>query len=230
MKGVFSLLWFLIVAVGLSAGTVGFAIPIVGLWLLLIFLGAGKRAEKAKASLKSVLMGDEKVIAEAIQHRVFAFFNRRSVLAITSSRIILLRRGLLGGFKMSDIQWKDLLDAKLEQNVLGSLCGSNLVFKHLNGLASTIQMDGAPADTAAKMYGHAQSEEQAWEEKRRVRGMEQLRAASGGVHINSGGGAAPAGGGNRIADEIAKAKALFDTGAVSDAEFQEMKAKIIAGA
>ena len=72
----------------------------------------------------------------------------------------------------------------------------------------------------------AQYEEQAWEEKRRVRGLEETRAASGGVSI---GAMDRAGGvsGDRMVEEIRKAKELLDSGAVSDAEFQEMKAKIL---
>ena len=76
------------------------------------------------------------------------------------------------------------------------------------------------------MYAKAQFEEQAWEEKRRVRGLEETRAASGGVTVGMGagaGGAAP----DRMVEEISKAKALLDAGAISDTEFQEMKAKIL---
>ena len=76
-----------------------------------------------------------------------------------------------------------------------------------------------------------QFEEQAWEEKRRIRTIEEVRAAAGGVVVNN----APApsenkSGGNRMLEEIQKAKELLDSGAVSDAEFQEMKSKILAGA
>ena len=77
------------------------------------------------------------------------------------------------------------------------------------------------------MYAKAQYEEQAWEEKRRVRGLEETRAASGGVMIGGGDGMGPGGGADRMVEEIRKAKELLDSGAVSDAEFQEMKAKIL---
>ena len=91
-----------------------------------------------------------------------------------------------------------------------------------------IAVPGVPSAPAAQMYAKAQYEEQAWEEKRRIRGLEESRAASGGVTIGAGG--APGGGGEgaeRMVDEIRKAKELLDSGAVSDAEFQEMKAKIL---
>ncbi|MDP3173739.1 MAG: SHOCT domain-containing protein [Phenylobacterium sp.] len=224
MKGLFQILGFLIVAGALVASI--FGIPLLGLWLLCVFVGAGGRAEKSKAIVAKVLMGDETVIGQSLQHRAFAFFHRRDAVVITTSRTILIKRGLLGGFKMADIQWKDLLDVTIDENILSGLFGSNLKFTHLNRSLPAISVDGIPSDPASKMYAAAQSEEQAWEEKRRVRAIEEVRAASGGVIVNTGSGGER--GGGEMADEIAKAKVLFDQGAVSDSEFQEMKAKILA--
>ena len=133
---------------------------------------------------------------------------------------------------MADIQWKDLKDAKLEQNVLESICGSNLQFQHSSGGVGWMGVDGVRSDVAAEIYSRAQSEEQAWEEKRRIRAMEEVRAAAGGVVVHTGtpqaAVAAPAG--NRMMDEIQRAKKLLDDGIISDAEFQEMKSKILAAA
>lgn len=198
------------------------------------YYGAQARADKASEQLSSTLMDGEYIEAEAIQHRVFALWRRRAIVGITKSRILVLRRGLFGGFKMVDIQWKDLENATIEQNVLPSLCGSNLKFKHLNAGAGRVEVDGVESDIAAVIYSKSQAQEQAWEEKRRVRKIEEVRAAAGGVVVHNGpatASAAPStGGGNRMLEEITKAKALFDAGAISDAEFQEMKAKILAAA
>lgn len=228
MKGVVELLkavgiWLLISVVTLGVGLIALAI-----WAALVFLGAEERARKAQEILDKTLMSGEVVAARAIQHRVFALFRRRAVVAITGSRIITVQRGLLGGFKMSDMQWKDLKDVRLEQNILDGLCGANLAFDSLLPGHPGIAVDGVPSETAPAMYAKAQYEEQAWEEKRRVRGLEETRAASGGVTIGAmdGSGGGP-GASDRMLDEIAKAKALLDAGAVSDAEFQEMKAKIL---
>lgn len=226
MKGIFSIIAFLLVAAGLVISM--FGIPVLVLWVALLFFGEGGRAAKAEADLKSVLMSDEAIVSHALQKRVLALFNRRALLAITSSRIVIMRRGLLGGYKMSDIQWKDLLDATISQNVLGDLCGSNLSFRLTASPLLALRINGVPRTAASFMYSHAQHQEQAWEEKRRVRAMEEVRAAAGGVTVHAA-ASTPVSGGNRMFDDIQQAKALFDAGAVSDAEFQEMKAKILAG-
>lgn len=231
MKGVVAILkavvlWALLITFTFGSGAL--------LLLIFVLAGADKRAAKAATKLESTLMPGEQLIQQAAQHRAFALFSRRLIVAITNSRIITMKRGLLGGFKMIDIQWKDLKDVTLEQNVLDGLCGSNLKFVHLNRGVPQIAVDGVPNAPAARMYAHAQAEEQAWEEKRRIRGIEEVRAASGGVHVSTQQPASPeprtAAPGNRMLEEIQKAKALFDSGAVSDAEFQEMKAKILASA
>ena len=195
------------------------------------FVGSDKREVQALDKLSSTLMNDEQIVSQAVQHRIFALWHRRVSLAITNSRIVVVERGLLGGFKMKDIQWKDLADVKIDQNVLSQYCGSNLVFAHYNGSVGAIEVAGIPDREASEIYSKSQTEEQAWEEKRRVRAIEEKRAASGGVTINSGlQSSAPAGlafSGNAMLEQIENAKRLLDSGVISDAEFQEMKAKII---
>ena len=226
MRGIVNLLVFAGVIVGLCVSM--FGIPLAVIWVALVFAGAEGRAAKAKTAINKVLMADEQIIAHGVQHRIFALFNRRALLAITPSRVLVVRRGILGGFKMVDIQWKDLLDVKIDQNILGDLCGSNLKFVHLNRSLPAIDVEGIPNDAGSAMYAKAQAEEQAWEEKRRVRAMEEVRAAAGGVVVHAPAAAAAPAAGNRVLEEIQKAKELLDRGAVSDAEFQEMKSKILA--
>jgi hypothetical protein len=213
-------------------GAIPLAIPLAIL-LFFTFAGAQARALKAEKIVQTTLMKGEQLVAQTLQHRAYALWKRRDVLAITNSRILIIQRGLLGGFKMMDIQWKDLQDATIEQNVLDSICGSNLQFAHLNEGVPPMSVEGVKSDAASLIYAHAQAEEQAWEEKRRVRAMEEVRAAAGGVvvHTPQPQAAAPqATAGGRMLTEIQEAKRLLDAGVISDAEFQEMKSKILASA
>ncbi len=228
MRGILNFLLYTSIWLVLIVVTVGIALVVLVPIFWLTFANMTRRAEKAKAALDGTLMHDEVLVAFGLQHRVFALWHRRELVAITSSRTIVTRRGLLGGFKMQDIQWKDLRDVTIEENILPSLCGSNLSFAHNNGRVARMYIPGVPSEPARQIYTRGQSEEQAWEEKRRVRAMEEARSVSGGIVVHAGGhGAAPAASGNRLVDEIARAKELLDSGAISDAEFQEMKAKIL---
>jgi hypothetical protein len=238
MKGIgniigFALLWALLITI-----TLGIAVLPLLLYLWWLHHGNAARAERASQLLAGTLMPGEEIVAAALQHRLFALMRRRLLLAVTNSRIIRLRRGLIGGFTMQDIQWKDLTDARIEQNVWVSRCGSNLAFDHANASVPPMAADGINAATASTIYARAQFEEQAWEEKRRVRAMEETRAASGGVIVHAPSAqpalspaapAAPSPHANQMFEQIGKAKELLDAGTISDAEFQEMKAKIIAG-
>jgi hypothetical protein len=224
MKGITHLATAVGIWLAVCVLSIGFGLIPLAIWILLVFLGSEGRASRAVAQMERTLMAGETLVAAAPQHRVFALFKRRAVLAITSSRVLMVQRGLIGGFRMADMQWKDLKDVRIDQNVLEKLCGANLAFDHLVQPAMGVAVDGVPLETATAMYARAQSEEQAWEEKRRIRGLEEMRAQAGGVTLGATG---DSGGAERIVDDIQRAKALLDSGAISDSEFQEMKAKIL---
>ena len=231
MKGILQLFGYVVFWSILIIITFGIGLIVYGVFAALTFVGASQRAEKLSVTLAGNLMPGEEIRAEAVQKRVFALWSRRSILAITSSRIIVIQRGLLGGFKMKDIQWKDLRDARIEQNVLPSFCGSSMEFRHLSSAIGEVSVDGLDQGIASTIYGRAQFEEQAWEEKRRVRAMEETRAAAGGVTVHSAPSIAPNVGtesANNMLDDLKRAKALLDDEAISDAEYQEMKSKILA--
>ena len=204
----------------------------------LVFRNQNERVKKANSKLLDYLIEGESVIVKGLDTRPFALFKRRQIFAVTNSRIIRLERGLLGGFDMLDYQWKDLRDAQISENVFPSITGSTLSFTFQANSGEPIEVY-PDIEVASKAYRHSQQEEQAWEEKRRVRDMEEKRAESGGVFI--GPGSNPIQSNNSttenqnkqqqpkvdIADELFKLKKLLDEGILSDAEFHEMKSKIL---
>lgn len=225
MKGISNLLLFVLGWVVFIALTLGLGLLLAPLYYVLVFAGSDKRAARAGEKLQSTLMKGETVLASGLQLRLYALFSRRLLVAITNSRLILVNRSLLGGFSMQDYQWKDLADTQLAENILPGLCGSRVSFAAAGGKPAML-IDGLPGDIASTLYSHAQSQEQQWEEKNRVRGLEEKRAASGGAILNVGAGG-HGGSVQSTFDELEKAKQLLDNGTISDAEYQEIKAKIL---
>lgn len=249
LRGITNIVGTAIVWLLFSLLTVGIGLILAVVWSLLVFLGAEKRHGDALEKLDRTLMPGETLRACAVQLRPFALWSRRKALGITDSRVLVVSRGLLGGFTMRDIQWKDLQDAELNENVLPEICGSSLSFLYnkrdlgsvsrrpqdatAGGGMPTLFVGGVPSEEARIIYSHAQSEEQAWEEKRRIRAIEETRAAAGGVYLNTAPNVeSPTAkkDDDSLVGQLTKLKTLLDSGVISDTEFQEMKAKIIARA
>ena len=234
---VFAIFLWLVVFLSFSfseyyAGSI-LLVVILPIYYFLVFKDSKQRSRKAMEKLDGTLMKDEKIIHKGIDKRPFALFSRRSVFAVTNSRIINLQRGLIGGYTMRDYQWKDLKDAKISENVLPDICGSTLTFTFSQFPSIMVYPD---LKTASDIYKVAQLQEQAWEEKRRIREMEETRAQAGGISIGNTATPSPTGSTSNndksmstsdIADELLKIKELLDKGILSDAEFQEMKSKIL---
>ena len=208
-------------------------VVILPIYYFLVFKDSKQRSRKAMEKLDGTLMKDENILHKGIDKRPFALFSRRSVFAVTNSRIINLQRGLIGGYKMRDYQWKDLEDAKISENVLPKICGSTLTFTFSQFPSIMVYPD---LKTASDIYKVAQLQEQAWEEKRRIREMEETRAQAGGISIGNTATPSPTGSTSNydksmstsdIVDELLKIKELLDKGILSDVEFQEMKSKIL---
>lgn len=240
-----AVLWVLFVVL-----TAGFALIALGLWAFLVFGGASRRQDEGLAKVQQTLMPSESLLVAAVQLRPFALWARRKSIGMTDSRIIIVSRGLLGGFTMRDLQWKDLQDAELSEQVLPEFCGTSLSFAFRKGDFGsranrqqgtavnssglpTFVVGGVPCDEARSIYCNSQAQEQAWEEKRRVRAIEETRAAAGGVYVNTSPQNAPEAPKKEsvsLVQELSSLKQLLDSGVISDAEFQEMKSKIIARA
>lgn len=202
-----------------------FAIP---LYWYYVHVRSGARVVLAEEKMKTLLMSGETIIAHGFQKRVYALLTRRDLLAITNSRVVVVNRPVFGGFSMKDFQWKDLSDAELSENIFPSICGSMLAFS-AGGLKGTVVFDGLPSDIATAIYSYSQAQEQNWKEKNRIRSLEELKAASGATTITVGEVARPQEVMDSIIESLQKVKLLFDNGTISDAEYQELKSKILSG-
>src|SRR5438046_7792730 len=74
----------------------------------------------AIARINELLVPGETLEAVVTQRRIFALFHRRVVVGATTGRLIVLRRGLIGGFETRDMRWQDLKDAQLKVGIIGA--------------------------------------------------------------------------------------------------------------
>ncbi|MBM4437286.1 MAG: SHOCT domain-containing protein [Actinobacteria bacterium] len=83
---------------------------------------------------------------------------------------------------------------------------------------------------ARRLYSVSQQKELEWREKRRIRDLEEARAAAGGVQVMAPSapmpGVPPPAADDPV-ERLAKAKAMRDKGLISEAEYETLKAKIV---
>jgi hypothetical protein len=185
-------------------------------------------------ALQSLLIPGERLECYAIQHRLFALTHRRLVVGASSGRLIAVQRGLISGFTTRDIRWQDLRDAQLQVGIFGATLtvsadpGDDLA--GATGTAVVHQFAGLHKAQAQEVYRACQSQEQSWREKRRVRELEEMRARSGGVHLGAMSGTVGGGGEDAARSpqaRLKRAKDMLDQGLLSDAEYEQVKARIL---
>ena len=189
---------------------------------------------RALATLQALLIPGEELETHAIQRRLFALTHRRTIVGATTGRLIVVTRGVFGDYTPQDVRWQDLHDAQLRMGVLGA---SLTVSTHgtadlasVEGPARVVRVDGLRKQEAQEVYRACQAQEQSWREKRRVRELEELRAKSGGISL---GGAMPGGtpgtgdGSQTPAARLQRAQEMRLQGLLTDAEFEQVKARIL---
>lgn len=186
-------------------------------------------------AVRTLLIPGEKLESYAVQRRLFALLHRRLIVGATSGRLIAVQRGLVSGYSVQDIRWQDLRDAQLRVGIYGATLtvsadeGNDLA--GAEGPPRHFTFDGLRKGQAQEVYRACQFQEQAWREKRRVRELEELRARSGGLHLAAGLGGPPGGGGDdesrSPAVRLKRAREMFDQGLLTDAEYEQVKARIL---
>jgi hypothetical protein len=186
-------------------------------------------------AIHSLLIPGERLESHAVQRRLFALTHRRLVVGATSGRLIAVQRGLVSGFTVQDVRWQDLREAQLQVGVFGATLtvsadqGNDLA--GAEGTARVFSFTGMRKDQAQEVYRACQFQEQAWREKRRVRELEELRAKSGGLHLAGGMAGLSSGGGDEASRSpqarLQRAKEMLDQGLLTDAEYEQVKARVL---
>ena len=136
---------------------------------------------------------------------------------------------------MTDLRWQDLRNAKVRVGIFGATL--QLSSSTMSDLASNASAErfldypGLQKHQAQQIYRIAQSHEQAWREKRRIRELEEMRAQSGGIQFAPQPGY-PGQSSAQPTDPAARlqqAKQMLDNHLISDSEYESLRARIIAG-
>jgi hypothetical protein len=188
-------------------------------------------------ALRAMLIAGEELEAMAVQRRLFALTHRRAAVAATSGRVIFVQRNLFGGYTPVDFRWQDLRESEVKVGTFGATLivsayrGEDLA--SAEGPPHRLVIEGLRKKEAQDVYRVCQTRAQAWREKRRIRELEEMRARAGGIQLGAMGApavSAPAGGNggdNSPTARLARAKTMRDEGLLTDAEFEQVKAKIL---
>ena len=191
------------------------------------------RLQGGLRELQNILVPGERLLAYAVQRRLFALTHRRTIVGATTGRFVALYRGLFGGYTPFDVRWQDLRDASIRAGIFGadlvvsSLATEDLATRESSGGAMAFR--GLRKEQAQAVYRICQAQEQSWREKRRVRDLTELRAESGGVQIGAGIGTVPLGGApaGDPAERLRRAKEMLDSGLITDTEYESIKARVV---
>ncbi len=174
--------------------------------------------------VKEILTSDENILYVAVQKKPVVNLSPDCAV-LTNRRFIVYRPKLLGRVVFEDYVWRDLQEAKLQENVLGSTLSMKATSGHV------IALDYLPKKQARRLYAFAQEMEERTREERRARDLEEKRAAAGGVFV-AGSSVAPAPPvtPNAHSDTVQRLKALkemADAGLISAGEYEAKRAEII---
>jgi len=173
--------------------------------------------QRVAADVTKILTPNEEILYIALQNITALQLKKDSVVA-TNNRVICYKPGVLGRVVFEDFLWQDVKETKISQGFLST----DFSVETVKGQRALL--GGLDKDQAKRLYGICQQMEQEWREKRRIRDMEEARAKAGGVYMAPQ-TAAPA---EDPVAKLAKAKQMLDQGLISEAEYETLKARILA--
>lgn len=170
------------------------------------------------SKVKEILTSEEIVLFSFNQTSIAGF--KPDTVVLTNKRFILYHPGLLG-CKFDDFLWRDLLNVKLSEGIMGA----KLTFE---AKGKQVSVDKLPKSEARKAYSIAQEREQEATETRRQRQMQEDSAKAGHIVIGSGNAGTSTATGDDPMAKLTKLKNLFDAGLINQEEYDKKKTEILA--
>ena len=198
------------------------------------FLGQGQPEAKLEAMwqrFSSLLIPDEQIEHFLVQNS-FALKLFPGAVVLTNRRVLFAESNRMQ-MEFHDVMWRNLLDAKLKETWTGAVLSFQDVDGRLWG------MRNLPKPLARSAYAFAQKIEELAIEFRRQRALEETRAAARGVAVEAVSpvsyappalaAPSPEEGPSKTASEaLSQLKGLWDSGLISEEEFQAKRSEILA--
>lgn len=177
--------------------------------------------EKALVKLKELLTKNETIEYIAVQKKPLNI--SPNSIALTNKRIIFCKPKNFG-FSMNfyDYLWKDVADCHMNEGLMGA------TFTVMTTRRFRFSMNYLPKSQARLLYRYAQEREEEMAEYRRQRELENARASSGGVVVNSSDkGYQSEQKKEDPTESLKKLKSLQDSDLISQSEFDTKKSEIL---
>jgi|GEM_PF-642624 len=136
-------------------------------------------AENLRAKVQQILMQGERLEYIAVESKPVQINIAPDAVVLTNRRFIIYRPRVFGQVEFEDYIWRDLHDAQLREGMLRA------TFSVMTTDGRRIEVSDLPKDQARRVYQFAQQMEEYVLEERRIREMEEKRAASGAIYMNT---------------------------------------------
>ena len=177
--------------------------------------------KRVYSRVKQILTSGEEILYIAVQKSLVNLSPDCAIL--TNRRFIIYRPKLLGGVNFEDYIWRDLHDARLSEGMIRA----TLTMHTVKG--KVLSIGDIPKAQARKLYAFAQEMEEKVREQRRLRAMEEKRAAAGGIVLQG----TPTTQDPAIASQedpmqkLMKIKEMLDAGLITAGEYEAKKTEIL---
>jgi hypothetical protein len=191
------------------------------------FLNEGQNptvVQQIYSSVSEILTSDETISYIAIQNKPVVNVTPTAVI-LTNRRFIVYSPKLLGGSNFTDYIWRDLHDAHLKEGMRSS------TFRIKTVSGRILNVDYIPKKQARRLYSLAQEMEEKVREERRLRDIEEKRAAAGGVFVRDMPLSQPPTPTEKSPDDpvqkLKQLKELLEAGLITETEFEAKKEEIL---
>ncbi len=176
---------------------------------------------KVVAKAKDLLTSGEEIEYVGVQKKPLVNIAPDAVI-LTNKRFMIVRPKLLG-MTFQDYIWRDVQNVHMSEQMLTATITCSVAGGTL------LKIESIPKKQARKIYAIAQEKEERVREERRIRDMEEKRAAAGGITIAAPGQVQPAT--VSVADDpvavLGRLKSMLDAGLIQQQEYESKKAEIL---